>query len=326
MRTELHVVTGAERGQVFDLADGQNLRIGRNPDMDICLSGMTVSRHHCEVVRQGDKVLIRDVGSTNGTAVSSIARIGAPQLLQPDDVIRLCETVLVFRQHGPMTEAQWFSETNPHRLLGEMRRRFGARKLKLYGLAWCRLSPHFDNSPVSGEAVRILRQFADNETLVDVSDLQTALIRLRGLGRYIAPFFLPEMDEALFQPEMEWNNLATNHGTNVGVGGGQVGPLPLEQGLSYDPCDLIRELSGNPYRAVALDPLWLRWSDGCIGKMVRHIYEEECFGDLPILADALEEAGCNEGPLLDHLRQHKVKHVRGCWVVDLIMDQHRPAN
>src|SRR5271168_2550074 len=117
VRTELIVVTGAERGQVFDLVDGQTLRVGRNPDMDVHLSGMGVSRRHCEISREADQVWLRDVGSTNGTAVANITRIIAPQLLQPDDVIRLSDTVLVFRQYGPMTEAQWLAESNPERLL-----------------------------------------------------------------------------------------------------------------------------------------------------------------------------------------------------------------
>jgi hypothetical protein len=48
------------------------------------------------------------------------------------------------------------------------------------------------------------------------------------------------------------------------------------------------------------------------------IYDERRFADLPILADALEEAGCTNTDILDHCRLPG-EHVRGCWVVDLIL-------
>jgi FHA domain len=321
MDIELIVVTGAERGQVFNLAEGQTLRIGRNPDMDVHLSGMGVSRRHCEIVRDGDEVWLHDVGSTNGTAVSSIPRLVGPRLLQPDDVIRLSDTVLVYRQHGPMTEAQWLAETTHERLLEEMRRRFGLRKLRLFGLGCCRLAPHLDENPVYRQALDVLRQYADHEPAVEVGDLQTALLRLHNLGRYIAQFFLPEMD-------VDWRNLSTGLEPLIEVGAERWEIyLPLEHCLSYKQCDLIRELSGNPYRPSVLDPLWLHWNDGCIGKMARLIYDEERFEDLPILADALEEAGCSEGPLLAHLRDTAAStHVRGCWAVDLLLGEHRFAD
>ena len=105
-------------------------------------------------------------------------------------------------------------------------------------------------------------------------------------------FFLPEVD-------LDWHNLSTGLEPLIDVGTERWEIyLPLEHCLSYKQCDLIRELSGNPFRPILLDPLWLHWNDGCIGKMARTIYNEERFEDLPILADALEEAGCSEGPLL----------------------------
>jgi hypothetical protein len=48
------------------------------------------------------------------------------------------------------------------------------------------------------------------------------------------------------------------------------------------------------------------------------MYEERDFAGMPILADALEEAGCNNADILAHCREPGV-HVRGCWVVDLLL-------
>ena len=56
---------------------------------------------------------------------------------------------------------------------------------------------------------------------------------------------------------------------------------------------------------------------GTISQIAQAIYEECAFGRMPILADALEDAGCNDGDLMRHCRQPGVR-VRGCWVLDLL--------
>jgi hypothetical protein len=67
-----------------------------------------------------------------------------------------------------------------------------------------------------------------------------------------------------------------------------------------------------------LDPAWLKWNDGTVLRLAQSIDDQRAFDRLPILADALEEAGCTNTDVLDHCRD-AVKHVRGCWVVDLIL-------
>jgi hypothetical protein len=64
----------------------------------------------------------------------------------------------------------------------------------------------------------------------------------------------------------------------------------------------------------------LRWEHRLIPKLAVAIYEDETFEHLPILADALEEAGCSDEEILGHLRGPE-PHVRGCWVVDLLLDK-----
>jgi hypothetical protein len=82
--------------------------------------------------------------------------------------------------------------------------------------------------------------------------------------------------------------------------------------------DLLREVVGNPYRPVAVDPAWLTWNGGAVPKMAQAVLAEARFADLPILADALEEAGCDQAEWLAHLRGPG-PHVRGCWAVDLLL-------
>jgi hypothetical protein len=78
---------------------------------------------------------------------------------------------------------------------------------------------------------------------------------------------------------------------------------------------LLRDLLGNPFRPVTIDPAWrtstvLALADG--------IYQEKAFDRMPILADALQDAGCDNEAMLDHCRSEE-PHVRGCWVVDLLL-------
>src|SRR5262249_60028660 len=81
---------------------------------------------------------------------------------------------------------------------------------------------------------------------------------------------------------------------------------------------LLREIFGNPFRPTpALYPRWLAWNDGTVAKLAAAIYDGRRFADLPILADALEEAGCTDAAMLAHCRGGG-EHVRGCWVVDLL--------
>jgi hypothetical protein len=82
-------------------------------------------------------------------------------------------------------------------------------------------------------------------------------------------------------------------------------------------CRLVREVYGNPFRPVALDPAWLRWNDGTVRRVAQSLHERRAFGELPVLADALEEAGCTDAVMLGHCRSGG-PHVCGCWALDLL--------
>lgn len=83
--------------------------------------------------------------------------------------------------------------------------------------------------------------------------------------------------------------------------------------------DLLRDLIGNPFRSrPAVVPSWLDWSDGVVVELAESIYQESAFDRMGILADALEEAGCDHADILNHCRRSG-KHARGCWVIDLVL-------
>jgi hypothetical protein len=81
---------------------------------------------------------------------------------------------------------------------------------------------------------------------------------------------------------------------------------------------LVREIAGNPFRPVPLEPGWLSWNDCVILKLARAVYDGRTYDHLPILGDALEEAGCADAALLSHLRG-PAPHVLGCHALDLLL-------
>jgi hypothetical protein len=80
----------------------------------------------------------------------------------------------------------------------------------------------------------------------------------------------------------------------------------------------LRCLFGNPFRPVVIDPHWRNWNGGTLVQMAQAIDADRRFGDLPILADALEEAGCTDDEIIGHCR-HDWEHFRGCHVLDALL-------
>jgi type VI secretion system protein ImpC len=71
--------------------------------------------------------------------------------------------------------------------------------------------------------------------------------------------------------------------------------------------------------APAVDVAWLRWNGGAVARLARAIQESGRFEDLPVLADALEEAGCANEVLLGHCREEFEGHTHRCWVLELLL-------
>jgi hypothetical protein len=81
---------------------------------------------------------------------------------------------------------------------------------------------------------------------------------------------------------------------------------------------MLRDIVGNPFRPVTPERSWLT---ATMVSLATAIYNERAFDRLPILADALEDAGCTNEEILNHCRQPG-EHVRGCWVVDLVLNKN----
>lgn len=80
-------------------------------------------------------------------------------------------------------------------------------------------------------------------------------------------------------------------------------------------CNLLRDIFANPFCPATIDQSWLTPN---VVALARNIYDDRSFDRMPELADALEEAGCDSEDMLSHCRELG-EHVRGCWVVDLLL-------
>jgi hypothetical protein len=120
-----------------------------------------------------------------------------------------------------------------------------------------------------------------------------------------------EFGRATLNPGAEWTVLATSAVRSVDV-------IIASRGFDLAPQlpALLREVLGNPLRPAALDPAWLT---STVVALARGIYEQRAFDRMPILADALQDAGCTSDDILTHCRDPEQVHVRGCWVVDAVL-------
>ncbi len=100
-------------------------------------------------------------------------------------------------------------------------------------------------------------------------------------------------------------------------GGGSRNQLAEERAQS----DILRCIFGAVFHPTTIPSEILTWNNGTVVKLAQGIYDERAFDRLPVLADALEEAGCQDTDILGHCR-HPGPHVRGCWVVDLLIGRN----
>jgi hypothetical protein len=179
------------------------------------------------------------------------------------------------------------------------------RKLLLFASACCRGLAKIAGHNAARKALDLIDRHADNKATTDeLNAARNALwLKLQGVGAVLR--LLPPGDHVAqsvywtIQETQEWVPGSNSSATQ---------------------CAILRDLVSNPFRPVTIDPSWLVWNSGTIPRMAQAIYDERRYSDLPILADALEEASCDNAKILTHCRGPG-PHVRGCWVLDLILSK-----
>jgi hypothetical protein len=221
--------------------------------------------------------------------------------------------------------ADWQAGSDWGRMLDQVRTEAGTRKLLLLAVALCRRIWDrfpYDDCRHAVEAVERLADHAhvDGEDYSIAADADAAMTRLQEgyarvhladlgpRGAYLAATACGGM---WHDPDGLIEQVAG--AAAIAAAGAAEGPAWEAERRAQ--AGLLRELLGNPFRPVAVGRSWL--TSDVIG-LAGGIYEDRAFERLPILSDALEEAGCNHADILAHCRDEG-PHVRGCWVVDLLL-------
>jgi hypothetical protein len=222
-----------------------------------------------------------------------------------------------------MDEAEWTSDNDTRRML----RYLGTlsfpreRKYRLFLCACCRGSWHLLPDDVSRQAVLVAERFADGHAE------RAEMVALRRVGLAVGE----NLDRAVYS--LPWQADLRDRIAAHGIAVQATVRDPSEslrhsaRGLgsllSADAyATLLRDLFGNPFRPVSLDPTW---RTPPVTALAQAAYEERILPAgtleptrLAVLADALEEAGCDNADILGHLRSPGL-HVRGCWPLDLLL-------
>jgi hypothetical protein len=232
-----------------------------------------------------------------------------------------------------MNEAKWLGWTHPDVMVGHLighgfRQRFGRRrdrKLHLLACACCRYIWHLLTEERARKALEVCERYENQP--IDRVALEAAGYATSAASSASKHYPGREACRAV------WGAVQVALGCSKWLGSVFIAArvalrarakaagcdvLRAELGFRRDQVHIIRDVFGNPFRPVTLEPIWLVWRDRTVCRLAQAIYDERRFADLPILADALEDAGCDNADILDHCRRPG-EHVRGCWVVDALL-------
>jgi hypothetical protein len=219
-----------------------------------------------------------------------------------------------------MTEEEWFTPGNLKKHEDFLHAQKRARKLRLFGIACCReLEPWIDE-PKLLEALVRAEQFADKElsdsTIAKwrrkVNQLERE--RVKGRGNTWTPQMAVYRNVSTVCLESQYTGYSDNwrvlvyHGEIFGKDFVRRGPQRAHA--------LLLDIFDNPFRPVSFSSSWR--TDTALSLAIQ-MYDSRDFGAMPILADALQDAGCEDPAILAHCRDTNQAHVRGCWVVDLVL-------
>jgi hypothetical protein len=231
------------------------------------------------------------------------------------------------QRNAKWAEVGWLIGQDMKGLLEKFRefRRYGEvsqRKCCLYDIACARRVMHLFPDDVCREIVEFCERCVEKPALRKSKDWKRfqSAVEDRREAIWRAPTSLPP--DALNPLSRAAYDLVSRllgfppHGPSLGQNETAVwAAAKLEQTETLQIATL-RDVFGNPFSPVACEPEWR--TDTAIA-LARTMYESREFSAMPILADALQDAGCDNTDILNHCRDTSQVHVRGCWVVDLVL-------
>jgi hypothetical protein len=221
-----------------------------------------------------------------------------------------------------MTEQEWLACADSGPMLEFLWGKASDRKLRLFAVACCRRIRHLMSND-NPERYEVAERFADGQC--STSQLGSAWALSTRLTSSTINNFPIAWNAANYADAAAGDTACTNsHEAAISVcelAQLAVNPIENKYGKAdlgeehYAQAILLKEIFGNPFRPATLDPSWLTPT---VRSIADGIYADRAFDRLPILADALQDAGCDSDDILSHCRSEG-PHVRGCWVVDLIL-------
>ena len=203
-------------------------------------------------------------------------------------------------KYSPMSEEDWLEAGNPTPMVAYLLGTASDRKLRLFAAACCARLSRADEDR---QAVDVGERFADGRaTEEERRACYDAIQEQKRLAIDVQNFHDAARLWGRQRPVMREMNAA------VGLDGLARSLVDLRS------IDLLRCIFGNPFQP----PYGSAWDNVNAARLAHAIYEDRAFDRLPILADALEEAGCQDTLALEHCREGAV-HTRGCWVLDRLL-------
>ena len=224
-----------------------------------------------------------------------------------------------------MTEERWWNARHSSlMMIGFLREstsvaksKIGRRKLRLFACGGCRLIWDRFRNVTWRSAVEIAERFSDDlATKKQLNDARDAMTELHPDLSLQSPFdpnklTVGQMAHSTTDPRPVDAASLFTAAQMYPLADNRYGPLIGEEAL----CRLVRCIFANCLRANPFDP---RWLSSTVLDLAHTIYEERLFERLPILADALMDAGCDSEEIIKHCHSEG-PHVRGCRVVDLLL-------
>lgn len=210
-----------------------------------------------------------------------------------------------------MTEQEWLKCTSPGPMLEFLRSNASDRKFRLFSCACVRRQVWHLLDGRGREAVNLSDRLAQGQA--SLTELQSAALAMN------TAFHTTHEKTAKAATKAASMTLwATAYATRIARHVRDALGQPDRDVARQDQVSLIRDIFGNPFHPSTIDPTWLHWNDATPTRIAQAINEERRFEQMQILGDALEDAGCHDPNILNHCRSEG-PHVRGCWVVDLLL-------